>query len=141
MPLPPLLQGKLRLPVIGAPLFIVSNPALVIAQCKAGIVGAFPALNARPQDELDRWLARIESELAAHRAAHPGATVAPFAVNQIVHASNGRLDADLDLDLLVYDLGDRGGGTEEQRTLRVAGDGQNLRLRGADGAGTECGAE
>ena len=96
MPLPPPLQGKLRLPVIGAPLFIVSNPALVIAQCKAGIVGAFPALNARPQDELDRWLARIESELAAHRAAHPGATVAPFAVNQIVHASNGRLDADLD---------------------------------------------
>jgi nitronate monooxygenase len=97
MPLLPLLEGNLRLPVIGAPLFIVSNPELVIAQCKAGIVGAFPALNARPQEALDRWLTRIESELAAHRAAHPGATVAPFAVNQIVHTSNGRLDADLDV--------------------------------------------
>ena len=97
MPLPPLLEGTLRLPVIGAPLFIVSGPELVIAQCKAGIVGAFPALNARPREELDRWLTRIESELATHRAAHPGAGVAPFAVNQIVHTSNGRLDADLEV--------------------------------------------
>jgi nitronate monooxygenase len=97
VPLPPLLQGRLRLPVIGAPLFIVSNPELVIAQCKAGVVGAFPALNARPQADLDRWLTRIATELAAHRAAHPEARVAPFAVNQIVHSSNGRLEADMEV--------------------------------------------
>ena len=96
MSLPPLLQ-KLRLPVIGAPLFIISNPDLVLAQCKAGIVGSFPALNARPPELLDQWLGRITSELAAHRAAHPQAAVAPFAVNQIVHSSNDRLQHDMDL--------------------------------------------
>ncbi len=97
MALPAALAGRLRLPVVGAPMFIVSGPELVLAQCKAGIVGAFPALNARPQAELDRWLTRIENELAAHLAAHPGAFVAPFAVNQIVHASNSRLEADLEV--------------------------------------------
>ncbi len=96
MSLPPLLQ-RLRLPVIGAPMFIVSNPELVLAQCKAGIVGSFPALNARPPELLDEWLTRIETELAAHRAANPQAAVAPFAVNQIVHASNDRLGRDLDV--------------------------------------------
>jgi len=97
MSLPPLLRDSLRLPVIGAPMFIVSHPDLVLAQCKAGIVGSFPALNARPPELLDEWLARIGGELAAHRAAHPEAKVAPFAVNQIVHASNTRLQHDLDL--------------------------------------------
>jgi nitronate monooxygenase len=97
MPLPEALAGRLRLPVIGAPMFIVSGAELVIEQCKAGIVGAFPALNARPQEALDRWLTRIETELDAHRAADPAAKVAPFAVNQILHGSNSRLDADLDV--------------------------------------------
>ena len=95
MALPPLFS-RLSLPVIGAPLFIVSNPDLVIAQCKAGVVGSFPALNARPQEKLERWLARIVGELAAHDAAHPDRPAAPFAVNQIIHASNERLDHDLD---------------------------------------------
>jgi nitronate monooxygenase len=97
MSLPPLLRDTLRLPVIGAPLFIVSNPDLVLAQCRAGIVGSFPALNARPEPVLEEWLQRITSELAAHEAAHPDAKVAPFAVNQIVHASNARLQHDVDL--------------------------------------------
>jgi nitronate monooxygenase len=96
MSLPPLLQ-HLRLPVIGAPLFIVSNPDLVLAQCKAGIVGSFPALNARPPELLDAWLTRIGKELSAYKAAHPQAAVAPFAVNQIVHSSNDRLQHDMDL--------------------------------------------
>jgi nitronate monooxygenase len=96
MSLPPLLQN-LRLPVIGAPLFIISNPDLVLAQCTAGIVGSFPALNARPPEMLDEWLTRIGAGLAAHKAANPQATVAPFAVNQIVHASNDRLQHDMDL--------------------------------------------
>jgi nitronate monooxygenase len=86
---------RLRLPVIGAPLFIISCPDLVIAQCKAGIVGAFPALNARPQSELDEWLHRITEELAAWNRGNPGRPAAPFAVNQIVHRSNDRLEADL----------------------------------------------
>src|SRR3954467_2794503 len=98
MSLPPLFD-RLRLPVIGAPMFIVSGPELVIAQCKAGIVGAFPALNARPQALLEEWLVQIQSELAAHRAAHPSAPVAPFAVNQIVHGSNDRLQHDLEVCL------------------------------------------
>jgi nitronate monooxygenase len=85
----------LRLPVIGAPLFIISGPDLVIAQCKAGIVGAFPALNARPQALLDEWLHRITEELAAWNRDNPDRPAAPFAVNQIVHKSNDRLEADL----------------------------------------------
>ncbi len=95
MSLPPILQN-LRLPVIAAPLFIVSTPDLVIAQCKAGIVGSFPALNARPQSLLAEWLDRITSELADHDARHPEAKAAPFAVNQIVHRSNPRLMEDLE---------------------------------------------
>lgn len=86
---------RLRLPIIGAPLFIVSNPALVIAQCKAGIVGSFPALNARPQSLLDEWLHQITEELAAWDSANPDSPAAPFAVNQIVHRSNGRLQEDM----------------------------------------------
>ncbi|HEV2816112.1 MAG TPA: nitronate monooxygenase family protein [Allosphingosinicella sp.] len=94
MSLPPLFD-RLRLPAIGAPLFIVSNPDLVIAQCKAGIVGAFPALNARPQPLLDEWLARISEELAAWDRDHPDTPSAPYAVNQIVHRSNTRLQEDM----------------------------------------------
>ena len=94
MALPPLFD-RLRLPVIGAPLFIISVPDLVIAQCKAGIVGSFPALNARPQSLLDEWLHRITEELAAWDRDHPEAPSAPYAVNQIVHRSNDRLEADL----------------------------------------------
>jgi nitronate monooxygenase len=94
MALPPLFD-RLRLPVIGSPLFIISVPDLVIAQCKAGIVGSFPALNARPQSLLDEWLHRITEELAAWDRANPDAPSAPFAVNQIVHRSNDRLEADL----------------------------------------------
>ena len=94
--LPAALANALSLPVIGAPLFILSHPDLTIAQCTAGIIGGFPALNARPASQLEEWLARIKSELAAYQAANPGAKVAPFAVNQIVHASNDRLQHDLD---------------------------------------------
>ncbi|HEX8421055.1 MAG TPA: nitronate monooxygenase family protein [Sphingomonas sp.] len=92
----PSIFDRLRLPVIGSPLFIISGPELVIAQCKAGIVGSFPALNARPQSVLDEWLHRITEELAAHNRAHPDRPAAPFAVNQIVHKSNDRLEADLE---------------------------------------------
>jgi nitronate monooxygenase len=94
MPLPRLFD-RLRLPVIGAPLFIVSNPELVIAQCKAGIVGSFPALNARPQALLDEWLHRITEELGQWDRDHPERLAAPFAVNQIVHRSNDRLQQDM----------------------------------------------
>lgn len=97
MALPGLLHDRLRLPAIAAPLFIVSNPALTIAQCKAGLVGSFPALNARPASLLDEWLAEIVETLAAHDRAYPGSKAAPFAVNQIVHRSNDRLDHDLAL--------------------------------------------
>jgi nitronate monooxygenase len=97
MTLPTLLKDRLSLPVIGAPMFIVSGPELVLAQCKAGIVGAFPALNARPALALDEWLTRIKAGLAEFRAANPAARVAPFAVNQIVHASNDRLAHDVDV--------------------------------------------
>ncbi|WP_420427520.1 NAD(P)H-dependent flavin oxidoreductase [Algiphilus sp.] len=97
MSLPNLLQGRLRLPVIAAPMFIVSNPDLVIAQCKAGVVGSFPALNARPEPVLEEWLERITTELEAARAAQPDAPIAPFAVNQIVHASNQRLAHDVEM--------------------------------------------
>ncbi|MDP9014639.1 MAG: nitronate monooxygenase family protein [Pseudomonadota bacterium] len=95
MPVPTILLDRLRLPVIGAPMFIVSTPALVTAQCKAGIVGSFPALNARPAAQLDDWLAQISEELAAHASANPHAKIAPFAVNQIVHGSNDRLEHDV----------------------------------------------
>ena len=95
MALPAILKDKLRLPVVGAPLFIVSHPALTLAQCKAGVIGAFPALNARPQSQLDEWLAEITEGLAAHDARNPDRPAAPFAVNQIVHRSNTRLEQDL----------------------------------------------
>lgn len=91
----PAILKNLRLPVIGSPLFIISGPDLVIAQCKAGIVGSFPALNARPQALLDEWLHRITEELSVHNRAHPDRPAAPFAVNQIVHKSNDRLESDL----------------------------------------------
>lgn len=97
MALPPILQDSLRLPVVAAPLFIISNPDLVIAQCKAGVVGCFPALNARPAAELEAWLQRITSELDAYNAAHPERPAAPFAVNQIVHGSNDRLQHDIEM--------------------------------------------
>ncbi|MCJ8521640.1 nitronate monooxygenase [Pseudorhizobium tarimense] len=93
--LPPILKEKLRLPVVASPLFIISHPALTLAQCNAGVVGAFPALNARPESQLDEWLAMITEELAAHDATHPDQPAAPFAVNQIVHTSNKRLEHDL----------------------------------------------
>ena len=94
MPLPAPFD-RLRLPVIGSPLFIVSGPDLVIAQCKAGIIGSFPALNARPSGVLDEWLHRITEELAAHNRDNPDRPAAPFAVNQIVHKSNDRLEEDM----------------------------------------------
>jgi len=95
MALPPILRDRLRLPVIASPLFIISNPDLVIAQCKAGIVGSFPSLNARPISQLDEWLHRITEELAAYDRANPDAPSAPFAVNQIVHRTNNRLEEDV----------------------------------------------
>ncbi|MBY0568962.1 MAG: nitronate monooxygenase family protein [Hyphomonadaceae bacterium] len=94
MALPPLFD-KLRLPAVGAPQFIIANPELVIAQCKGGIVGSFPALNARPQTLLDDWLYRIKDELAAYDEANPNAPAAPYAVNQIVHKTNERLEHDV----------------------------------------------
>jgi nitronate monooxygenase len=113
MGVPAVLQGRLRVPVIAAPLFIVSNPQLVIAQCKAGVVGSFPALNARPAAKLDEWLAEITETLDAYRKANPDKPVAPFAVNQIVHKSNERLQHDVELcvkykvPLIITSLGAR----------------------------------
>ncbi len=95
MALPEVLRSRLRIPVVGAPLFIVSHPDLVLAQCKAGIVGSFPALNARPEAQLDEWLAEITEGLRDHDAKNPDRPAAPFAVNQIVHRSNKRLEHDL----------------------------------------------
>lgn len=95
MALPKSLEGKLRIPLIGAPMFIVSGPELVIAQCKAGIIGGFPALNARPQSALSDWLKQIKESLAAYAEKNPDQPVAPYAVNQIVHASNSRLLDDM----------------------------------------------
>lgn len=95
MALPECLKGNMRLPVVGAPMFIVSGPELVIAQCKAGIVGSFPALNARPQAKLGEWITQIKTELAEYQAANPDKKIAPFAVNQICHASNDRLMQDM----------------------------------------------
>ncbi len=91
------LRSQLRLPVVGAPMFIVSRPELVVAQCTAGVMGAFPALNARPKEQLDEWLHRIRESLDTFRRDHPGEPVAPFAVNQIIHQSNDRLEHDLRL--------------------------------------------
>ena len=96
MALPKFLQNNLRVPVLGSPLFLVSGPELVIAQCKAGIIGSFPALNARPAEVLDDWLTRINTELEEYKAANPDAIVAPYAVNQICHASNDRLMQDME---------------------------------------------
>ena len=93
----PAVLSRLRLPVVGAPLFVISNPELVIAQCTAGIVGTFPSLNARPVSVLDEWLHQITETLAAWDKAHPETPAAPFAVNQIVHRSNNRLEQDLEL--------------------------------------------
>jgi nitronate monooxygenase len=97
MTMPSVLEGRLSLPVIASPMFIVSGPELVIAQCKEGIVGSFPALNARPIEQLDEWLYQIKAELAEYAEANPTKKVAPFAVNQIVHASNSRLMEDVAL--------------------------------------------
>ena len=109
----PAILSHLRLPVIAAPLFIISNPKLVIAQCKAGIVGSMPSLNARPASQLDEWLAEIVETLAAHDRAHPESPAAPFAINQIVHKSNDRLEHDLEacarykVPLVITSLGAR----------------------------------
>ena len=97
MTLPAVLTNRLRLPVVASPLFIISNPDLVIAQCKAGIVGSFPALNARPKEDLEAWLVRIKTALDEHDRQHPGNPSAPFAVNQIVHRSNDRLEHDMEV--------------------------------------------
>ncbi len=97
MALPPILRDRLRLPVIASPLFIISGPELVIAQCKAGVVGSFPSLNARPISQLDEWLAQITEELAAWDRANPDRPSAPFAANQIVHRTNNRLEEDIEL--------------------------------------------
>ena len=94
--LPPVL-ANLPLPIIGSPLFIISTPKLVIEQCKAGVVGSMPALNARPAAQLDEWLAEITETLAAYNRAHPDRPAAPFAINQIVHKSNDRLDHDMQM--------------------------------------------
>lgn len=96
MSLPPILQN-LELPVVAAPMFIVSGPELVIAQCKAGIVGSFPALNARPKEELEKWIIRIKVELEQYQKENPDKKVAPFAVNQICHGSNNRLEHDMEV--------------------------------------------
>ena len=96
MALVPHLKGKLKIPVVGAPLFIVSGPELVISQCKAGVVGSFPALNARPQEVLDEWLTQIKEELDRHNQENPDSPAAPYAVNQICHASNDRLMQDME---------------------------------------------
>lgn len=97
MALPDILKTNLRIPVVASPLFIISHPPLVIEQCKAGVVGSFPALNARPEAQLDEWLAEITETLAAHDAANPERKAAPFAVNQIVHKSNSRIEHDLQM--------------------------------------------
>ena len=97
MAVPSILKDNLSIPVIGSPLFIISNPDLVIAQCKAGVIGSFPSLNARPEPVLEEWLDRITSELKDHNKNNPDNKAAPFAVNQIVHGSNGRLKFDMDM--------------------------------------------
>lgn len=97
MTVPAILKDGLRLPVVAAPLFIISHPPLVLAQCKAGVVGSFPSLNARPAEQLDEWLSEITEELDSYNAKNPDKPAAPFAVNQIVHRSNDRLEHDLEM--------------------------------------------
>ena len=97
MPLPSNIRDRLRIPVLAAPMFVVSGPDLVIEQCKAGVIGSFPALNARPQEDLDKWLTRIETETAQYARDNPGKKVAPFAVNLIVNKANKRLAADTEV--------------------------------------------
>ncbi len=97
MTLPNALKHTLSVPAIGAPMFLVSFPPLVTALCRAGVIGAFPHVNARPADQLDKWLSEIEADLSAHAKAHPGAKVAPHAVNLIVHRTNARYEPDLDV--------------------------------------------
>ncbi len=97
MALPAILKDNLKLPLVGAPLFIISNPDLVVAQCTAGVIGSFPALNARPQDQLAQWLDDIEARIDAHNQANPDNPAAPYAVNQIVHRSNDRLQQDMEV--------------------------------------------
>src|SRR5262245_56666342 len=99
MPLPVHVRERLRIPVLAAPMFIVSGPDLVIEQCKAGVIGSFPALNARPQEELDSWLTSIETELGEYQREHPDRKVAPYAVNLIVNKANKRLEADTEVVL------------------------------------------
>ena len=97
MPLPAHIRDRIRLPVLAAPMFIVSGSDLVIEQCKAGVIGSFPALNARPQEDLDKWLTRIETELAQYQRNYPDKKVAPHAVNLIMNKANTRLEADLEV--------------------------------------------
>ena len=97
MAIPEILKGRLSIPVVASPLFIISGPELVIAQCKAGVVGSFPSLNARPVEVLDEWLTQINAELDAYNLANPDKPAAPFAVNQIVHGSNNRLQHDVEM--------------------------------------------
>jgi nitronate monooxygenase len=147
MALPPILQDRLRLPVIGSPMFIVSGPELVIAQCKAGVVGAFPALNARPAAQLDEWICQIVEELAAWDRDHPEAPAAPFAVNHISHRTNDRLEHDLEVTCRrkvpvvitslgarkeVYDAVHASGGLVLHDVINAA-HGRNAVEKGADG--------
>ena len=97
MPIPDSIKDNISIPVIGAPLFLISVPDLVIAQCKAGIIGSFPALNARPQHVLEEWIVRIKTELTEYQKQNPDKKVAPFAVNQICHGSNDRLQGDMEI--------------------------------------------
>ena len=97
MPIPDSIKDNISIPVIGAPLFLISVPDLVIAQCKAGIIGSFPALNARPQNVLEEWIVRIKTELKEYQEQNPDKKVAPFAVNQICHGSNDRLQGDMEI--------------------------------------------
>ncbi|MDB5818482.1 MAG: 2-nitropropane dioxygenase [Rhizobacter sp.] len=97
MPIPSLFQGRLSIPAIGSPMFLVSFPPLVTALCKAGVVGTFPHVNARPSSQLDEWLTAIETELDAHRTSHPQAAVAPHGINLVVHRTNPRLEPDLEI--------------------------------------------
>jgi NAD(P)H-dependent flavin oxidoreductase YrpB (nitropropane dioxygenase family) len=117
------LRERLSLPVICSPMFIVGNPRLLIEQCKAGVVGSMPALNARPASQLDEWLAQITEELAAYDRAHPQHPAAPFAINQIVHRSNDRLDALGEGDPSTMNFGDEGRKAKAWKDIWGAGQG------------------